>query len=218
MITPCRVFALAGAGAAIVFFSGCASEAVRNPAGVSAAMLNPDGAAVAPIAGIEAQDLAAVTDRMARGIAGIPEIARARIAPHVVLEPVTNNTPCPIDKDVFLTRIRVMLNSKAMNKVRFLDRAMMARFREEQQTRISAELTTSAVPSAMPVAALRTGELRGADYFLAGRLDGMAAGTAAGGDERVLCRFRLTDAGTGATVWEDSCELRKAGLEVAAHR
>jgi PBP1b-binding outer membrane lipoprotein LpoB len=218
MIAHCRVFALAGAGAAVAFFSGCASEAVRNPAGVSVARMNPDGAALAPVAGIEAQDLATVTDRMARGIVGIPEIARAKIAPHVVLEPVMNNTPFPIDEDVFLTRIRVMLNSKAMNKVRFLDRAMMARFREEQQTRISAELTTAAVPAAMPVAAARTGELRGADYFLAGQLDGMTARTAAGGDERILCRFRLTDAGTGATVWADSCELKKAGLGDAAHR
>ena len=208
MITPCRVFALAGAGAAIALFSGCASEAVRNPA----------GPALAPAAGIGARDLGTVTDRMAREIVGIPEIARAKIAPHVVLEPAINNTPCPIDRDAFMTRIRVMLNSKAMNKVRFLDRAMMARFREEQQTRISAELTAAAVPSAMPVTAARTGELRGADYFLAGELDGMTAGTAAGADECVLCRFRLTDARTGATVWEDSCELGKEGLGDAAYR
>jgi hypothetical protein len=140
-------------------------------------------------------------------------VAGAKITPHIVLEPVVNNTRFPIDKDVFLTRIRVMLNSRAMNKVRFLDQAMMARFQEAQQIRISAEPAV-----AMPAAAPRTGELRSADYFLTGQLDGATAKTPAGTDDGVLYSLRLTDARTSAVVWEDSYEIRKEGLEDAAYR
>jgi PBP1b-binding outer membrane lipoprotein LpoB len=213
MITPRRVLALAGASVAVAFFPGCVSEIVQNPAGVPVSQMKPDEAGFVSGTGIESQDLVTVTDRMARGIVGIPEIAHAKSTPHIVLEPVVNNTRFPIDKDIFLTRIRVMLNSKAMNKVRFLDRAMMARFQEEQQIRISGELTSAAVP-----AAPRTGELRGADYFLTGQLDGMTTKTSAGTGDYVLYSFRLTDARTSEIVWEDSYEIKKEGLEDAAYR
>jgi PBP1b-binding outer membrane lipoprotein LpoB len=212
MNIPCRVFALAGAAA---FLSGCASEVVQNPAGVPVSQVRPDEAGFVSGTGIESQDLIVVSDKMARGIIGIPEIARAKSTPHVVLEPVMNNTRFPIDKDIFLTRIRVLLNSKAMNKVRFLDRAMMARFQEEQQIRISGEQPATAVSTA---AATRTGELRGADYFLTGQLDGITTKTSEGTGDYVLYSFRLTDARTSEIVWEDSYEIKKEGLEDAAYR
>ena len=211
MNTPCRVFALAGAA---TFFSGCVSEVVQNPAGVPVAQVRPDEPGFVSGTGIESQDLVVVSDKMARGIIAIPEIAQAKSTPHIVLEPVMNNTRFPIDKDIFLTRIRVLLNSKAMNKVRFLDRAMMARFQEEQQIRFSGE-QTAAVATA---AASRPGELRGADYFLTGQLDGMTTKTSAGTGDYVLYSFRLTDARTSEIVWEDSYEIKKEGLEDAAYR
>ena len=203
---------MAGAAAAVAFLSGCVSEVVENPAGVSAAQASSEQAGFVSGTGIESQDLVTVTDRMAQGILGIPVVAGAKSAPHIVLESIVNNTRFPMDKDTFLTRIRVMLNSKAMNKVRFLDRAMMARFQEEQQIRISAEPA-----AAMPAVAPGTGELRSADYFLTGQLDGMAAKTPAGTGDYVLYSLRLTDARTSAVVWEDSYEIRKEGLEDAAY-
>jgi PBP1b-binding outer membrane lipoprotein LpoB len=204
---------MAGVAAAVAFLSGCASQVVENPAGVPAAQAGSEQAGFVPGTGIESQDLATVTEKMARGILAVPVVAGAKITPHIVLEPVVNNTRFPIDKDVFLTRIRVMLNSRAMNKVRFLDQAMMARFQEAQQIRISAEPAV-----AMPAAAPRTGELRSADYFLTGQLDGVATKTPAGTGDGVLYSLRLTDARTSAVVWEDSYEIRKEGLEDAAYR
>jgi len=211
MNKPCRVLALAGAA---TFFSGCVSEVVQNPAGVPVTQVRPDEAGFVSGTGIESQDLVVVSDKMARGIIAIPVIAQAKSTPHIVLEPVMNNTRFPIDKDIFLTRIRVLLNSKAMNKVRFLDRAMMARFQEEQQIRFSSQQ-----PEAVATAAsARTGELRGADYFLTGQLDGMTTKTSAGTGDYVLYSFRLTDARTSEIVWEDSYEIKKEGLEDAAYR
>jgi len=211
MNKPCRVLALAGAA---TFFSGCVSEVVQSPAGVPVTQVRPDEAGFVSGTGIESQDLVVVSDKMARGIIAIPEIAQAKSTPHIVLEPVMNNTRFPIDKDIFLTRIRVLLNSKAMNKVRFLDRAMMARFQEEQQIRFSGEQPAAVATTA----ASRTGELRGADYFLTGQLDGITTKTSAGTGDYVLYSFRLTDARTSEIVWEDSYEIKKEGLEDAAYR
>src|SRR5882724_5887647 len=106
-----------------VILTGCASSGVKNPSGVPVTEMRPDERGFVAGTGVESQDLVAVTDKMARSILGIPQIARATAEPSVVLEPVTNNTRFPINKDIFLTRIRSQLNSKAMGRVSFLDRA-----------------------------------------------------------------------------------------------
>src|SRR5688572_6066388 len=119
-------FFLVGFTASTTFLAGCATTAgVRQPAGVGVTEMRPDERGFVAGTGIESQDLVAVTDKMARSILGIPQIARAQTAPSVVLEPVVNNTRFPINKDIFLTRLRTQLNSKAMGQVSFLDREMM---------------------------------------------------------------------------------------------
>src|SRR6188768_1434883 len=96
--------------------AGCASG-VKNPSGVPVTEMRPDERGFVAGTGIESQDLVSVTDKMARSIIGIPQIANAAVTPSIVLDPVVNNTRFPINKDMFLTRIRVMLNSKAAGKV-----------------------------------------------------------------------------------------------------
>ena len=117
---------LAGAAASAALLSGCAtSRGVQNPSGVPVTEMRPDERGFVAGTGVESQDLVSVTDKMARSILGIPQIARAQIQPSIVLEPVVNNTRFPINKDIFLTRLRSQLNSKAMGQVSFLDREMM---------------------------------------------------------------------------------------------
>jgi hypothetical protein len=95
--------------------------------------MRPDERGFVAGTGIESQDLVTVTDRMARSILGIPQIARAQTPPSVVLDPVVNNTRFPINKDIFLTRIRTQLNSKAAGQVSFLDREMMKTLQRERE-------------------------------------------------------------------------------------
>ena len=116
----------------MAFLAGCATNAgVRQPAGVPVTEMRPDERGFVVGTGIESQDLVSVTDRMSRSILGIPEIARAQGRPYIVLEPVVNNTRFPINKDIFLTRIRTQLNSKATGRVSFLDRVfIMSRSRK----------------------------------------------------------------------------------------
>src|SRR5262245_53387792 len=206
-----RFVLLAGAAMAPVFFTGCeTAHGVANPAGVPVTEMRPDERGFVAGTGVESQDLVTVTDKMARSILGIPQIARAQVPPSIVLDPVVNNTRFPINKDIFLTRIRTQLNSKAMGHVSFLDREMMKTLERERELKRTGQVTASADPNVT--------EFGGADYFLTGKLDGMTTRTSAGTSDYVLYSFRLTDARTSRIIWEDSAEIKKQGLEDAAYR
>lgn len=204
-------FLLAGLVASSAILAGCAtSHGVQNPAGVPLTEMRPDERGFVAGTGIESQDLVSVTDKMARSILGIPQIARAQVPPSIVLDPVVNNTRFPINKDMFLTRIRVMLNSKAAGQVSFLDREMMKTLERERELKRSGQVTASADPNVV--------EFGGADFFLTGKLEGNTTKAAAGISDYVLYTFRLTDARTSRIVWEDFAEIKKQGLEDAAYR
>ena len=127
-----------------------------------------------------------------------------------MLNPVDNQTRFPINKDIFLTRIRAQLNSKALGKVMFLARNQMEALEKERNLKRQGAVTASADPNVQ--------EFKGADYFLTGSLQGLSTRTAAGTSDYILYDFHLIDARTSVIVWEDSAEMKKQGLEDAAYR
>jgi hypothetical protein len=198
-------------GAALaVLVAGCASSGVKNPSGVPVTHLNADEQGFVAGTGVESQDLVHVTDKMARSILAIPQIASAPTPPTVVLQPVDNQTRFPINKDLFLIRIRAQLNSKATGKVMFLARSQMETLEKERNLKREGAVTASSDPTVQ--------EFKGADYFLTGALLGQSTRTAAGTSDYILYDFHLIDARTSAIVWEDSAEMKKQGLEDAAYR
>ena len=209
MNTSLRLFALTSVAAPALFLAGCATG-VQSPSGVPVTEMKADERGFVAGTGVESQDLVAVTDKMARGVLGIPEIANAKQTPRIVLEPVVNETRFPISKDIFLTRIRTQLNEKALGRVRFLDREMMKTLERERDLKRTGQVTASADPSVV--------EFRGADYFLTGKLQGLTTKTSQGTSDYILYSFRLTDARTSEIIWESSSEIKKQGLEDAAYR
>ena len=198
------------AAAAALSATGCASSGVRNPSGVPVTEMRADERGFVSGTGIESQDLVNVTDKMARGILSTPEIARAQGTPRIVLDPVINETRFPINKDIFLTRIRTQLNEKAAGKVRFLARDRMATLERERDLKQSGQVTSSSDPN--------VNEFRGADFFLTGKLQGLSTRTSAGTSDYILYSFQLIDPRTSDIVWEGSAEIKKQGLEDAAYR
>jgi PBP1b-binding outer membrane lipoprotein LpoB len=204
-------FFLVGFSAGTAFLAGCATNAgVHHPAGTPVTEVRPDERGFVTSTGVDAQDMVAVTDKMARSILAIPQIARAQVPPSIVLEPVVNNTRFPINKDIFLTRLRTQLNSKATGQVSFLDREMIRALEHERELKRSGQVTSSSDPNVV--------EFGGADFLLTGKLDGMTTRTGAGTSDYVLYSFRLTDARTSRIVWEDAHEIKKQGLEDASYR
>ncbi len=190
--------------------AGCASSGVKNPSGVPVTRMNADEQGFVAGTGVESQDLVAVTDKMSRSILGIPQIANAATPPIIVLDPVENKTRFPINKDIFLTRIRTQLNSKSAGRVTFLARDRMAALEKERNLKREGAVTASSDPNVQ--------EFLGANYFLTGSLEGLSTRTKAGTSDYILYAFQLIDARTSAIVWEDSAEIKKQGLEDAAYR
>jgi hypothetical protein len=189
---------------------GCASKGVQNPTGVPVTHMTADEQGFVAGTGMESQDLVMVADKMARSILGIPQIANAATPPTIVLDPVDNQTRFPINKEIFLTRIRAQLNSKARGKVLFLARAQMETLEKERNRKREGQVTASSDPAVQ--------EFKGADYLLTGSLQGMSTRTKAGTSDYVLYSFQLVDARTSVMVWEDMAEMKKQGLEDAAYR
>jgi PBP1b-binding outer membrane lipoprotein LpoB len=189
---------------------GCASSGVQNPSGVSVTHMTPDEQGFVAGTGVESQDLVAVTDKMSRSILAIPQIANASQPPIVVLDPVNNETRFPINKDIFLTRIRSELNKKSAGKVTFLARERMAALEKERNLKREGAVSSSTDPNVQ--------EFKGTDYFLTGTLQGLSTRTSKGTSDYILYAFQLIDARTSAIVWEDNAEIKKQGLEDAAYR
>jgi len=196
--------------AALALVAGCASSGVQNPSGTGVTRLNADEQGFVAGTGIESQDLVAVAEKMARSILAIPQIANAPTPPFVVLDPVENKTRFPINKDIFLTRIRGQLNSKATGKVQFLARDRMAALEKERNLKREGAVTSASDAGVQ--------EFKGADYFLTGSLEGLSARTSKGTSDYILYSFHLIDARTSVIVWEDMAEIKKQGLEDAAYR
>ena len=196
-------------GAAALVFSGCASQG-RNPSGVPVTEMRADERGFVAGTGIESQDIVVVADKMAREILSTPEIANAKGVPRIVLLPVKNETRFPINKDIFLTRIRGELNKKSAGKVTFLARDRMTALEKERNLKREGAVTASSDAAKQ--------EFKGADYFLTGSLEGLSTRTKAGTSDYILYAFQLIDARTSAIVWEDNAEIKKQGLEDAAYR
>lgn len=202
----CNVLVVLSAAALL---TGCASG-VKNPSGIPVTQMRADEQGFVAGTGIESQDLVAVADKMAKGILAAPAIVNAQGTPRIALDPVRNETRFPINKDVFLTRIRAQLNEKAYGKVIFLARDRMEALQKERQMKQSGQVTASSDPNVV--------EFKGADFFLTGTLASMTTRTAAGTSDYVLYTFQLIDARTSDILWEGSAEIKKQGLEDAAYR
>jgi len=211
MKSTSRFLFLAGVVATPVFFAGCeTAHGVQNPSGVPVTEMRPDERGFVAGTGVESQDLVAITDKMARSILGISPIARAAVKPVIVLDPVVNETRFPINKDLFIDRIRIELNKHAIDRVTFLARDRMKALERERQLKQSGQVTASSDPNVT--------EFRGADYFLTGKLSGLTTRTSQGTSDYILYSFQLINARTSEIVWEDSSEIKKQGLEDAAYR
>ena len=198
------------AGVAALILTGCASSGVRNPSGVPVTEMRPDERGFVAGTGTESTDIVTVTDKVAREILSIPQIANAQGTPRVVLDPVENNTRFALNKDMFLTRIRAQLNSQARGRVIFLARERMGALERERQLKQTGQVTASSDPNVQ--------EFKGADFFLTGKLDGHYTGTRAGVSDYIIYSFQLIDARTSDIVYEGFHEVKKQGLADAAYR
>ena len=194
----------------LALFTGCASSGVKNPSGIGVTEMRADEKGFVAGTGVESQDLVAVTDKMARSILDTPQVRNAPNPPIVVLDPVLNETRFPINKDMFLTRIQVLLNSMCEKKVQFLARDRMTALEHERDLKRTGQVTSSSDPKLV--------EFKGGDFLLTGKLQSLTTRNSRGISDYVLYSFELVNARTSEIVWQDFAEIKKQGLEDAVYR
>ena len=205
-----NMFCCLSAATAALLISGCASQGVRNPSGVSVTEMRADERGFVGGTGIESQDIVTVADKMAREILATPEIANAKGVPRIVVLPVKNETRFPINGGIFLERIMGLLNEKSNGKVRFLARDRIQELEKERDLKQSGLVTSNTDP--------HVNQFKGADFMLTGKLMGTTTRTSAGTSDYVLYSFTLIDPNTSDIVCQKSHDIKKQGLEDAAYR
>ncbi|MDZ4816358.1 MAG: penicillin-binding protein activator LpoB [Verrucomicrobiota bacterium] len=186
-----------------LFIAGCATSNKPN-----VRYVDPQAQGSVAGTGIESQDLIQVTDKMARAISATPKIAYADRAPTIVLLPVENTTRFPIDKDIFIKRIKAQLATKLDGKVVFVARDRIEAVQTERELKADGKVTSSG----------SNRKMTGADYFLTGELSGLSQANSRGNSDYVLYTFRLIDAVTSNQVWEDFVEIKKEGQDSGVYR
>ena len=152
--------------------------------------------------GTSSQDLRTTTRKMAESIVQLPQIAGAQTPPTIAFQPMKNNTSEYLNTSAFQDEIRAILIQHSAGKVRFVDREIQAAILEERGLKREGVVGTSGEKT-----------LLGVDYFLTGQMDSID--TRGRGRQSTYMRysFRLTDTESGAIVWQDRYEVKKAALK-----
>ena len=97
--------------------TGCATPDVYKPS--RTVILHPDSEDNLGGTFLESSDIRTIAQQMTGAILSMPEVAGTVGMTRVALESVRNNTRFLIDKDIFLTRLRIELNRISNGRIRF---------------------------------------------------------------------------------------------------
>ena len=183
---------------------------INSPNGPSVTELRPGERGFVAGLGVESQDLVTISEKMARGILGAEPIANAKGKPVVVLEPINNGTRFPIDKDIFLTRIRVALSGNAQGKIQFVAREHIEKLEAERDRKLAGQVTGGEK--------IKGNQFKGADFILTGSFKAISSRGNAGASDYILYTFQLINPDNSDIVWEGFHEIKKQGKDDITYR
>jgi len=118
--------------------------------------------------------------------------------PIIAFYSIQNNTSQPINKDMFLRRIRATMLNTAPGKFKFLEETALQRIDEIRAQKRAGQVSHKELK-----------QLFGADYLLTGTFDSMAEVEGRYKSNFVQMTFRLTDTETSEVVWENLYDFKK---------
>ncbi len=183
---------------------------INSPNGPSVTELRPGERGFVAGLGVESQDLVTISEKMARGILGAEPIANAKGKPVIVLEPINNGTRFPIDKDIFLTRIRVALSGNAQGKIQFVAREHIEKLEAERDRKLAGQVTGGEK--------IKGNRFKGADFILTGSFKAISSRGNAGASDYILYTFQLINPDNSDIVWEGFHEIKKQGKDDITYR
>ena len=144
---------------------------------------------------------------MAQSLIRLREIQHAEQPPTVALWQMENDSQELFDGDMCLYKIRTELTKNCVGKIAFIDRDMVSLIMKENRDKRRGIVTSSGAKPRL-----------GADYFLAGRIDGIRGTRGRERTTYLRFSFRLTDAASTRIVWEDDYELKRHDRDGAYDR
>ena len=158
--------------------------------------VTPPAEPLPPTSLIDGRFVNNVADTMMRSLLNASEIADSNKAPRVALLRVRNKTRFAFDPSIFSAKLRADLNSKASQRMIFLDRSNMTAIKNERKGKREGSFT------------FLKGSLKravsGADFFLAGDIRSLSSATQYGDRSDYLhFDFFMVNAESGEIIWED---------------
>lgn len=205
------VLAIAGALVA----TGCATTTtVDNSAGRASVYQDVREAGPIQGVGIQANDIAAVTDKMVRDILGDPRVMNRSTAPRILIDSAefVNESNSRFNKNMFTDKLRSNLMRAARGKLSFVTRENIAMVRKERELKRRGVVDSGTVR--------QTQGTFGADFRLSGRIssqDVMQQGSQMKLRTNTIL-FELTDLESGEIVWIFSDDIEKFAQDDIMYR
>lgn len=160
--------------------------------------------------GPESQDVLAIADQMTRSLLANSPIKEKENPPTIVMLPMVNNTRHAFNQDIFTTLLKAELNKHAKEQMMFVSRDISDDVLNEREMKREGQVDYDSDMRAQVPA--------GADYFLRGRADGLAAVSTKGQADTIVYAFKLVDAETMIEVWEDTFITKREGKDDVIYR
>ncbi|MCX5656162.1 MAG: hypothetical protein NTY65_16110 [Planctomycetota bacterium] len=189
--TALGMTALAAALAAALM-AGCSGQTAR---------MDVDSEDDALGGAIGSKDFRGVCFEMAQSVVRLPQIQNASSPPTIAFFEMVNNSDELVNADDVLYKIRTELIKNSGGKMVFLDRDAIEKIKTERRDKDRGKVTSSGSKA-----------LYGADFFMAGRIEGIRRTRGRRETEYIRISVRLTDAASSAIVWENDYEFKKLFL------
>lgn len=203
--------------ASTILVSGCAGlngTGVDNTPGRSSIYQDVNSVDAYSGVGVESQDISSMTDAMVRDLMSTPDIVSRKQAPRIIIDEqyFNNESSSRINKSLITERLMINLNRASKGKLVFIERAASEMVEVERNLKRTGKLSEGAHGS--------TAKMHGADYRLTGKIMSLDAVSASkGGNSRYhQITFKLVDLETGAVVWSNMYEFKKAAQTDVIYR
>jgi PBP1b-binding outer membrane lipoprotein LpoB len=150
---------------------------------------------------IGSKDFRGVCFEMAQSMVRLPQIQNASSPPTIAFFEMVNNSDELVNAEDILYKIRTELIKNSGGKMMFLDRDAIEKIKTERRDKDRGKVTSSGNKA-----------LYGADFFMAGRIEGIRRTRGRTETEYIRISVRLTDAASSAIVWENDYEFKKLFL------
>lgn len=165
-------------------------------------------------AGVESQDIVAMTDKMARDMMSNSTLAGQAIPPSVIVdsEYFSNESSTRINKNMITDRLRINLNRAASGRILFINRENIDMINAERA--MKRDNTVDAGSKKM------VKQTAGADYRLVGRISSLNSvdvnSSAQSRYHQIM--FEMVDLEQGIIVWSGLYEFKKSTQDDVIYR